>query len=259
MIKIFIKNRLGLKICMQVEENPHAQNLVFIEHGMSATKDHPYIKVIGETFTEHNYTVVTFDATNSVGESAGHPEDLSFYTHYHDLEDTISWAKTQSWFKAPFAICGHSLGAMSAIKYSEENPSNVNLLIPIAPATNGKNLAIAAELKTPGSMALWQKYKFYEKTSKLNGKVVRVPYSLVASMDVGDVLPQIEKIICPTHIIIGEADTSVLPAQAQDLFKRLTCQKSFQLIPSCPHSMYESKELKALKLALDKVLANQKA
>jgi pimeloyl-ACP methyl ester carboxylesterase len=254
MAKIFIKNRVGLDVCVNVNEKENASNVVFIEHGITATKDHPYIQAMAEIFSAYNYTVVTFDATNSTGESGGATESLSFFTHYHDLEDVIAWSQNQSWFKMPFALCGHSLGGMASLRYTEVNPEHVNFLVPIAAATNGKNLKKAINQTMPIAMALWEKKQFFKKRSKLTNQTHLVPYSLVTSMDEGDVLPNIEAISCPTHLIVGEKDHQVLPRQMKHLLSKLKCEKSLQVLPKCPHSMYTKRDLKALGLALSNVL-----
>src|SRR5690606_8279232 len=57
--------------------------------------------------------------------------------HIHDLEDTIAWAESQSWFKAPFALCGHSIGGLSVLNYAQKNPQNVQSLFPAAAVING--------------------------------------------------------------------------------------------------------------------------
>ena len=72
------------------------------------------------------------DATNSLNESESSSEGITTTSHYEDLVDVINWAKTQSFYKEPFALSGQSLGAISVVRYAGQYPNEINLLIPCA-------------------------------------------------------------------------------------------------------------------------------
>ena len=92
--KLFIINRSGLKLCVQLTLSPNADKLVFLQHGLSCRKEYPHMAVMEKLFAEHGYNVVNFDASNSLNESESSPESITFTSHRSDLEDVIAWAKT---------------------------------------------------------------------------------------------------------------------------------------------------------------------
>ena len=77
--KIFIKNRLGQKICVLVEKIESQKGLVFIMHGLGGYNEQPRIIVFAESFQKCGYTTIRFDATNSLGESDGQYKDSTDY------------------------------------------------------------------------------------------------------------------------------------------------------------------------------------
>src|SRR5690606_4155772 len=97
-----------------VENKDNSSNLAFVMHGLGGNKEHGHIRAMSEAFLENDYTVVTWDAVHTFGESQGGLYEDATITNYHsDLEDVIAWAKQQSWYVEPFVLCGHSLGGIS--------------------------------------------------------------------------------------------------------------------------------------------------
>ncbi len=92
--------------------------LAFLEHGLGARKEYPHMLVLEEFFAKNGYNVVNLDATNSLNASESSAEGITFTSHYQDLEDVIEWAKSQPFYKQPFALAGQSLGAASCIKHA---------------------------------------------------------------------------------------------------------------------------------------------
>ncbi len=113
-----IKNRYGLKLSIKLNIDKDRENLVFLEHGLGARKEYPHMKVLEDVFSQHGYNVVNIDASNSLNASESSPEGVTFTSHYQDLEDVIEWAKSQKFYKQPFALAGQSLGAASCIYYA---------------------------------------------------------------------------------------------------------------------------------------------
>jgi len=95
-MKTFIKNRDGAKVCVVVEGPGTKNKLAFVMHGLGGNKKQGHIRAMAEAFLELGYTVVTFDTTNSFGESDGNYEDATITNYYADLEDVIAWASEQS-------------------------------------------------------------------------------------------------------------------------------------------------------------------
>ena len=99
MSKESILNRKGQKVVVLIDEKKKSKGLAFVMHGLSGNKEQPHIQVIAKSFAGNGYTVVRFDTTNTFGESDGNYEDATITNYYEDLEDVISWASKQKWYK----------------------------------------------------------------------------------------------------------------------------------------------------------------
>lgn len=251
MPKVSIKNSRGQNLVMRVTEVENPLGLVFIEHGITGSKDQSYLKAVEESFNQHGFTTVSMDATNANGESDGDDMDLSFTNHYNDLVDVVNYAKTQKWYMEPFALSGHSLGGMSILYYAENHPEKISFLVPLSPATSGKNLEATVG---PEALLQWQEKGYYEKFSKFQQVNNKVPYAWFLDMKNYDVFDNISKLTMPTFIISGDQDTSVPPAQVKELYEALPAEKELYMLKDCPHSMYEQKDQDSLLAALEQVL-----
>src|SRR5687767_8891318 len=100
-MKTFIKNRDGKKVCVVIEGPATPKNLAFVMHGLGGNKEQPHIRVMAEAFLESGYRVITFDTTNTFGESDGNYDDATITNYYADLEDVIAWGSKQQWYVEP--------------------------------------------------------------------------------------------------------------------------------------------------------------
>ena len=118
--KKFIKNRKDQKISVLVDVSPHQKGLAIVMHGLGGFKEQPHIRVFADSFKEDGFTVIRFDATNTLGsgESYGKYDDATATNYYEDLDDVMTWAKKQPWYQEPFWLAGHSLGGMSIILFA---------------------------------------------------------------------------------------------------------------------------------------------
>ena len=160
-MKMIIKNRYGLKIAVLVEKAKIAKGLAFILHGLGGFKEQPHIEIFAQAFKDAGYTVLRYDATNSIGESGGQMEDATTTSYLHDLEDIIAWASQQAWYIEPFVLAGHSLGSLSSLLYAEKNPKKVKAIAPISSVISGE-LLIDAYNKDKGLVYM----KKWEKTGR---------------------------------------------------------------------------------------------
>ena len=183
MKKFSIKNRKGLEIIgvVSVPENP--KGLAFTLHGLGGFKEQPHIMVLVDTLLENNYTVVNFDATNSIGESGGKYENATMKDHYEDLVDVISWAKTQDWYKKPFILAGHSLGGYAVARYAEDYPKEVKAVFPYALVVAGELSYKAAEMEDREKLKKWKETGWQKRfsSSKPGIRKLREPPSLFSS------------------------------------------------------------------------------
>ncbi len=216
-MKFEIKNRLGLKLVIQVDELENATQLVFIAHGLKGSKDLPHIKAFARAFRQAGYMVVRFDATHAAGESDGELFDVTFDTYVHDLEDVIEWARMQEqeWFVSPFALCGHSMGAQSTAWYAEQHPEEIELLAPMAPVVNYELYSAtydSQELKD------YKEKGYRELVSSSQPEVIqRIGWACHESLKNYDILSQASELTMPVIDIVGSEDEPC-PVSHQEMF-----------------------------------------
>jgi len=76
-MKIFIKNRKNQKIAVVIEQPANTRGLAFVAHGLGGFKEQAHIRTMAQAFLDNKYTVVTFDAADTFGESEGNYDDAT--------------------------------------------------------------------------------------------------------------------------------------------------------------------------------------
>ena len=243
--KLFIKNRNNLNICIKLNTSSNRNKLVFLEHGLSARKEYPHMKVMEEIFAENGYNVINFDATNSLNESDSSPEGITFTSHYQDLEDVIEWTSKQSFYNEPFALCGQSLGAASCINFAGTYSDKVKLLIAAAcPIINGKDL-----IKKDDMMIHIEKFGFLEKYSKSADKTLRINKIFNDDIKKYDLTKKIQKIKARTFIIQGLLDAPYIVENSKNIYQLLKTQKELILLKNTPHDLANTSETALASIA----------
>lgn len=234
-MKYEIKNRLGLKLIIQVDEPKNPKALAFVAHGQGGFKEQKHIEAFKDAFLENGFRVVRFDATNALGESDGDMMNVTYDNYVADLEDVITWARSQPWFRQPFALCGHSMGAQSTIWYAEHHPAEISLLAPMAPPVNYE-LYISTEAEE--ELREWQQngYRILESRSK-PGVTKQVGWGVVESLKKFDLLPLAHQLTMPVLDVTGEFDKPC-PKEHQEVFvsKVASDNKRLVVIPEVDHN-----------------------
>ena len=236
MEKIFIKNKKNLKI--SVNQNIHKQNkkLVFIMHGFGGSKNQIIIKNLNNIFFKKGFNTISFDTTNSVGESEGNIKEASVKNYYEDLESVINWASNQDWYQEPFSLIGHSLGGFCTAYFSEKYPQKVESLNLISPFISGE-LSIEA----------------YNRIYLKNPQKIEDLPSLYFEALGYSLFPLINKITSPTIIIAGEKDKIIPMDHANILYNSLPLiLKEFHIIKNASHIFYKKEQIEKLSLILNK-------
>lgn len=246
-IKTFIQNRSNKRLCIKVEGPSSPNKLVFVMHGLGGSKDEQPISTIAEAFLGNGFLVVTFDTTNSFGESEGDYADATITNYYSDLEDVINWAETQPWYIKPFFLCGHSLGGICTALFAEIHPTKVKALAPIATVVSGK-LSFEAHALFPnkGHLKEWENTGVLVSKNR-DGKVIRLKWSHMEDRLKYDLLPKAQELTMPVLMVVGEKDNRTTPAHQQILFDHLPGKKELHIIPGAKHTFYKSHERQALK------------
>lgn len=211
MEKFKIRNRKKQNIVVVVEQRKAGGGLVFVMHGLGGFKEQPHIQAFADPFRERGFTVVTFDTTNTFGESDGNYEDATATNYYEDLEDVIAWAGNKPWYQEPFWLAGHSLGGISVALYAERYPTKVRAVAPISPVVSGR-LSYEETPRNVAELDEWRKtgWRVSQSDSK-PGLVKRLKYSHVEDRYKYDLLPEAGKLTMPVLLIVGENDDSTPP------------------------------------------------
>ena len=247
-MKTFIKNRDGQKVCVIAEGSEAPGKLAFVMHGLGGHKGQKYIRAIIEAFLEAGYVVVSFDTTNTFGESGGAYEDATITNYYADLEDVIAWASGQPWYAEPFVLCGHSLGGICTALFAENHPEKVAALAPLATIVSGE-LSLETHKMFPDRADLDKWRRDGVRVTKSHGGKIeqRLKWSHIEDRLKYDLLPGVGRLSMPVLMIVGAQDHSTPPVHQQLLFDKLPGRKELHVIEAAQHTFYQPEERRELK------------
>jgi uncharacterized protein len=243
-MKTNITNRAGQKIVVLLDLVKNQKGLAFVMHGLGGFKENLHIQAFAEAFNQRGYSTVRFDTTNTFGESDGKFEDATITNYYADLEDVLSWAKTQEWYQEPFCFAGHSLGGICTALYAEKYPEKVKGLAPISTVVSGK---LSLEIRKD-EISKWKEtgWRITESTSK-PGTIKRLPWSHMEDRLKYDLLKEVKKLTMPVLLIVGEYDDNTPPPHQQILFDALPGKKQIHIIKGAQHSFVKKEHLEEIK------------
>lgn len=235
-----------MKMAVQIEKPEKPIGLAFVMHGRGGFKEQPYVRAFVQPFLTNNYTVITFDATKSLGESEGSFGDCTLTDYYADLEDVIAWSKAQSFYREPFILCGHSLGAMCATLYAENNSGKIKALAPISSMVSGR---LDYDTYRPEDIADWRKTGWQTTIGYSSGKVKKLKWSHMEDLMKYDLLPEAHKLTMPVLLMSGEFDGDC--KHQEILLQAIPGPKELHIIPGAPHTFKSPEDLKAVAEIMD--------
>lgn len=247
-MKTFIKNRKDQKICVVVEGETNTNGLVFVMHGLSGNKDQKHIRSFISAFLEEGFATVSFDTTNTYGESEGTPEDATTTNYLEDLEDVIAWAQKEPFYQKPFCLVGHSLGAFAVALYAQKNPEKTKGLAPISTVVSGQ---LSMESEEKGSLKQWKKdgCKITPSSTK-PGLMKKIKWAEFEDRMKYDLLPKVNDFTMPVLMIVGDEDKSTPLEHQKILYDRLPGKKELHVIKNAPHTFTDQKHLAEIKQIL---------
>lgn len=252
-MKKTIKNRKDQDLVLNIDISKTQTGLVFILHGLGGFKEQEHIQAFAKAFRQNDFSVVNIDAANSLGESGGRFEEASVTNHYQDLEDAIKWAKSQKWYQEPFALAGHSLGALSTALYAENYPDEVMASAPISLVVSGELSWEAHKKFKPKEFEQWKESGWLEKDSKSKpGIKKRLPWSHMEDRLKYDLMKKIDNLTMPVILIVGQKDISTPPDQQIIFYENLPGAKEIHIIEDVEHS-FRNKDGEYDNEALEKV------
>ena len=235
-----IKNRHGLKLVVQVDTPENPKKLVFIAHGQGGYIAQKHIQAFANAFLENNFRVVRFDATHSIGESEGDIFDVTYTGYIEDLEGVINWARAQSWFQQPFALCGHSMGGTSTAWYAESHPDEVLCVAPIALVPNFDMYNQFKKKHDPGFMEDWQEKGYFMNESRSKpGLIKKVGWGVAEDLKKYDIVKNADKLTMPVMLMAGDQDDSTPYEHQEILFSKIPSEsKRIIKIKDAQHSFW---------------------
>lgn len=242
-MKTTITNKHNKKIVVELHEVKGSDELAIVMHGLGGKKEELHIKNLVESFLESEITTLTFDATNSYGESDGIFEEATTTNYLEDLEAVINWSKTQQWYREPFWLAGHSLGALCITIYALKKQKEVKAIAPISTVISGR-----MSLKAPNNKD-WEKWKAEGKhTWKSNSGIMKtLKWDHYEDRLNYDLMPYAPRIKTPILLIVGEKDESTPPEHIKNFFDGIKGNKEFHIIKDAPHTFRNKEELKEIK------------
>ncbi len=230
--------------------------LVLIAHGLAGYKEEPMLTCVADTFLTAGYQVLSYDARFGLGETGGDLKRACFSNFIADLNTMIDWVKTQDFYKTPFTLVGHSLGAGAAFDYAIRHPEDVANIVSLSAVYNGQLLLGSYQKFKPDFVADWQKnrllYREHPDFPERNGYI---SYDhMIDALDYA-----LEKragdIQCPVTLIYGERDISSTAEINQLFFDALSGSKQLIGIPNCGHTYAKPENLDALQQAVQSAIA----
>lgn len=181
-----------------------AQGVVVLLHGVGGWKDQPLLVALASAFAWEGYSTFRFDESNGVNNPDGDffHETTTQYTR--DTEDVFAYLKTQSWYREPVILIGHSMGGLVAAWYAAEHPEDVSRLILTAPAVSWKSMWWAWL-----PLALLDLVRGHKQMLRIDGKKFRLSPLWWKDFFSFDGYAYARKIMIPTLIISAEKDHTV--------------------------------------------------
>lgn len=239
-------------MAVRLDIDKNRNKLAFLEHGLGARKEYPHMLVLEEFFVKNGYNVVNLDATNSLNASESSTDGITFTSHYDDLKDVVEWAKTQNFYKEPFALAGQSLGAAACVKYAGQYPTKVNILLFAAcPFIKGSDLVNQDEM-----MMYIEEHGYLDKISKSTGRTLHINKIFNDDVKTYDLSYEIKNITAKTFVLQGLLDAEYIIKNNKKIYEMLNCPKQIFLLENVPHDLANTPETKTIfERALEKIFS----
>lgn len=225
---MFPKNRKGQELSAFYEGVERPDRLVFVVPGLGGNFDEPHLKVAREAFLENGFGVLSFDPYNT-GKSGGKYSDITVSGYISDLEDVIEWARTQTWFREPFWLAGHSLGGLTVGAYAEKNNEKISGLVLLSSVISGE-LSCETEIYR-------NKVEDWKKTGWIINDVgERMPWGHMTDRLKYNLVSDAYKLSMPVLLVVGNEDKNTPPEHQSLLYSVIASRdKKLDIILGADH------------------------
>lgn len=241
-----IPDRFGLNIAVLAEIPENPAGVMFIMHGWKSNKVTATATAFAEIAVAQNMVAVRFDCTHSNGESDGDITKSTVTTFLDNLDDVIAWAKTQTWFQAPYILAGTSLGGTAMLAYAHDHQDEIKAIAPVASVISGQLSIESRNRRDPDAIEKWRTTGF-EHQKYTNGQAT-FPWSHMADRLLYDALLYAPTLTMPVFLCGGSEDETCPPDHQRLLYDALgSADKELHVIDGAPHILREPEHLSVLK------------
>ncbi len=158
----------------------------------------------------------------------------------------IAWASSQSWYREPFVLAGHSLGGACNLMFAYKYPEKIKALAPTSAF-----LAGSITLKAYGKevMAKWEKDGYRVEESKSRpGLIKKFNWTLAEDLNTYNLLPSAHLITAPILLVVGKKDILTPLASQQELYNQVSStKKELHIIKGSEHTFMAKEHLVEVK------------
>ncbi|MBO9459217.1 alpha/beta hydrolase [Labrenzia sp. R5_0] len=237
---------------------PLENRLVIVVHGLGGSSRQAQIQEAAATFADYRCNVLTYDATNSFGNSGGNLKYASLTRHANDLEDVISWCRKELKFDGKVIVCGFSMGASAAFVVQSRNRKLINSIIAFAPIVSGEIWLHNFRISKPGSYERLQAIGSFVKFDEVTNNEGEIGQYFVDDVLKYDFLKDEILINVPTYLAGGDLDTTCPPEALHALKANLKSTGRLKIIRGLPHTARKPQETKLIREFLSSLIHKSK-
>ncbi|MGK2849240.1 MAG: alpha/beta hydrolase [Minisyncoccota bacterium] len=223
----------------------NTSDLAFVMHGLGGFKEQSHIQAIVNSFKKKGYTVVSFDTTNTFGESEGNYSNATVTNYYEDLEDVINWATNELSYEGQFILAGHSIGGLSVSLFAEKYPEKVKALALVSTIVSGE---LWKQAQNKEMLKNWENSGVWIRESNDpnlgNRKVLK--WTFAKDIMQYDLLKDISKLTMPVLLIVGDNDPTATVSHQEVFFGKLPGKKELHVIKNAGHVFRDELHLKEI-------------
>jgi pimeloyl-ACP methyl ester carboxylesterase len=228
----------GIEIAVDLPIAP-ARGLAFIVAGLKGTKDQPHIATLAQTALQRGFCVVRFNSRHTKGAALAKATISSLI---EDLAIVIDWSMGQAWFRRPFILAGHSMGAIASLEYARAQQNLVSGLALTGACVSGALTLKALDEYKPGALEEWHRLGYKEEVD-VDGYHVQLPWSHVEDRLRYDSLAYAHELTMPILLLVGSNDQTCPPEHQKLLFEHLKAKKELYVIGGASHTFREQAHL----------------
>ena len=227
--------------------------MAVVMHGLGGSKKQLHIRTMINTLKKNNYNVVSFDTTNTFGESDGNYSDATVTNYREDLEDVVSWTTDNFRYKDQLLLAGHSIGGLSISLFAEKYPEKVKALAPISTIVSGK---LWKQTQDKKMLEDWKREGIWTREAKdpKNGARKVLKWTFAKDIMQYDLLKNIDQLTMPVLLIVGDKDPTAIVSHQQILFDKLPGRKELHIIKNAGHVFHEKNHINEIDDILSKWL-----